>query len=79
MPEEVCVIFSGVKGYLDKIAVKDVTEFEAALLTALRSSGAKILSDIEEKQKLDEALEAKMHEFIGNFADNFANSKKKAA
>src|ERR1700761_9353766 len=33
--EQVCVIFAGVKGYLDKIATKEVGKFEAALLQDL--------------------------------------------
>ncbi len=77
--EQVAVIFAGVKGYLDGVAVKDVTAFESGLLTALRSSGAKILSDIESKQKLDDALETKLHDFMSKFADSFTGSKKKAA
>ena len=32
--EIVCVIFAGTNGYLDKIAVSDVSRFEAGLLTA---------------------------------------------
>jgi F-type H+-transporting ATPase subunit alpha len=78
-PEQVAVIFAGVKGYLDKIAVKDVTEFEAGLLTALRSSGADILSAIEEKQKLNDDLEKQLHDFIGQFTNGFASQNKKAA
>jgi F-type H+-transporting ATPase subunit alpha len=77
--EQVAVIFAGVKGYLDDIDVKKVTEFEQGLLTALRSSGQKILSTIEEKQKLDDALEGDLHDFIGKYAANFTAANKKAA
>jgi len=77
--EQVVVIFAGVKGYLDAIDTKSVTAFEAELLKALRSSGQKILAEIEEKQKLDDALEGKIHDFVGKFADGFAGATQKAA
>ena len=41
--EQVAVIFAGVKGYLDKIAVGDVGRFEAGLLDHLRSNNRTIL------------------------------------
>lgn len=79
--EQVAVIFSGVKGYLDKVAVADVREFEAQLLADLRANGADILKEIREKQKLDEALEEKLHNFIQKFADGFVgeSASQKAA
>jgi F-type H+-transporting ATPase subunit alpha len=77
--EQVAVLFSGVKGYLDDVAVKQVTEYEAGLLTALRSSGSQILADIEAKQKLDETLEKALHDFIGSYTSNFNASATKAA
>ena len=77
--EQVAVIFSGVKGYLDDIDVKAVTNFEDGLLSALRSSGKKILAEIDKKQKLDDDLEKQLHDFIGKFAKGFAGQQKKAA
>src|SRR5690606_33934374 len=51
-PEEVCVIYAGVKGYLDKIEVKDVGKFEQALLAELRGSASGVIADIDKEQKL---------------------------
>ena len=60
--EQVCVIYAGVKGYLDKIDVKDVGRFEQGLLAHLRtatirtcstisrSSDGKVEGDMEEKK-----------------------------
>jgi hypothetical protein len=36
--EQVCVIYAGVKGYLDNIAVRDVVRFEKRLLQHLRTN-----------------------------------------
>jgi F-type H+-transporting ATPase subunit alpha len=77
--EQVAVLFAGVKGYLDKVDVKNVTAFEQALLVALRSSGKSILDTLVKNEKIDDALEAQMHDFIGKFTDNFVAGAKKAA
>src|SRR5689334_5648970 len=44
--EQVVAIFSGTRGYLDKIEVSQVTRFEAALLAELRSRAPEILEAI---------------------------------
>ena len=46
--EQVAVIFAGVKGYLDKIALIDIGRFEAGLLDMLRGSGKDILNTIRD-------------------------------
>jgi F-type H+-transporting ATPase subunit alpha len=49
--EQVCVIYSGVKGYLDKINTKHVGKFEQALLQELRSSSKAIVADRSRKNR----------------------------
>src|SRR6187402_3298303 len=44
--EQVAVIFAGVNGYLDKLALADVGKFEHGLLTHMRSEGKDILDAI---------------------------------
>jgi F-type H+-transporting ATPase subunit alpha len=43
--EQVAVIFAGVNGYLDKLAVGDVGKFEQGLLGYMRSEGKDVLED----------------------------------
>ncbi|TAE79923.1 MAG: F0F1 ATP synthase subunit alpha [Alphaproteobacteria bacterium] len=62
--EQVCVIFAGVKGYLDKVPVKLVGEFEKTLLRELRNARADILESIRVQQKLDEATETDLRHVI---------------
>ncbi|MGB0749586.1 MAG: F0F1 ATP synthase subunit alpha, partial [Magnetospiraceae bacterium] len=50
--EQVIAIFAGVKGYLDKIPVKDVTRFESALLDDVRANGADILETIRSEKQI---------------------------
>ena len=61
--EQVCVIYAGVKGFLDKLPLNKVKEFETALLRQLNSDGA-VLGDIRKEQKLTDATEAKLKSAI---------------
>jgi len=70
--EQVGVIYSGVKGYLDKIPTKDVTRYEQALLGELRSKGAGILATIRDEKALSKETESKLAKFIEDFTKSFA-------
>ena len=62
--EQVCVIYSGVKGYLDDIDTRKVGEFEEALLRDIRSNQKSLLKDITKEQKLTDDIEKKLREVI---------------
>ena len=70
--EQVAVIFAGVKGYLDKIALTDIGRFEAGLLDMLRGSGKNILNTIRDEQKISDETDAKLRAVIESFAKSFA-------
>ena len=70
--EQVAVIFSGVKGYLDAIALTDIGRYEAGLLDMLRGSGSDILDAIREEQAISDKTEAKLHKAIEAYTKSFA-------
>ena len=70
--EQVASIYAGVKGYLDKVPVGDVTRFEGQYLAALRSNGAAILGSIRNDADIKPDTESKLKEFITDFVKNFA-------
>ena len=70
--EQVISIFAGVRGYLDKIEVKDVTRFEAAMLDDLRANGQDILHSIRDEKELSEETEGKLKSFLDGFAKTFS-------
>ncbi len=70
--EQVCVIFAGVRGYLDNTPLNSITKFETEFLRALRGSGADILSAVRTEQALSEATENKLKSFLENFLKSFA-------
>jgi len=70
--EQVTVIFAGVNGYLDDIAVDRVGAFEAGLLAALRTEHADLLSGIRDKAELTDDLRAKLTAAVEAFTKGFA-------
>jgi F-type H+/Na+-transporting ATPase subunit alpha len=71
--EIVCVIYAGTSGYVDKVAVKDVTRFEAGLLKHLRTKGKAVLDDITANDRkvsgdLEKAIRAEIDAFAKDFA-----------
>ncbi len=69
--QQVIVIFAGVKGYLDKISVNDITKFETELLKKIETDGSNIIKQIEEKQSLNDDLEKEIHSFLEKLTDDF--------
>jgi F-type H+/Na+-transporting ATPase subunit alpha len=72
MEEQVCVIFAGVRGYLDAIPVNSIGKFEAALLGDLRGENKAILDAIATEGKLSDETEAKLVTVVGRVAKTFA-------
>jgi F-type H+-transporting ATPase subunit alpha len=71
--EIVCVIYAGVNGYLDKVAVRDVGRFEAGLLTHLRTNEKELLDDITNNdRKVKDELADKIKAALDTFAKGFA-------
>jgi len=70
--EQVCVIYAGVKGYLDKIGVGDVTRFESQYLDVLRDKGSDILGTIRSEKALSEDTEGKLKALLDDFASSFS-------
>jgi F-type H+-transporting ATPase subunit alpha len=71
MEEQVCVIFSGTRGYLDPLPVSAVSKFEQDLLRLLRDEGKDILDAIRTEKALSEATEKKLVAFLDKFAKGF--------
>jgi F-type H+-transporting ATPase subunit alpha len=69
--QQVFVLFAGVKGYLDKINIKNIGLFEKALLNDLILTKSKILDVIKIKKTISPELEKDMHVYMTNFVESF--------
>jgi F-type H+-transporting ATPase subunit alpha len=70
--EQVAVIFAGVNGYLDKLAVPQVGKFEQGLLSHMRGPGKAVLEAIRKDKALSDELRGKLKAEIDAFAKTFA-------
>ncbi len=69
---QVCIIYAGVHGYLDRIGVGDVTRFEQGLIGELEENGQEILAAIRDSGELSEATETKLKALLDGYAQAFA-------
>lgn len=72
MEEQVISIFSGVKGYLDTIQVKDIQEFETEYLEVLRLNHPEVFEDIRNTGVLSEESEKKLAAFLASFCTSYS-------
>ncbi|MBU3076560.1 F0F1 ATP synthase subunit alpha [Sphingomonas quercus] len=70
--EQVASIFAGTNGYLDTIPVSDVTRYEQAMLSFLRSEHAAVLEGIRTSRDLSDDLKAGLKAALDAFAKTFA-------
>ncbi len=71
--EIVCAIYAGTNGYLDKLPVSRVGEFEAAMLNFLRTKRSDILEWLtKDDPKIKGDAEAKLKAALDEFAADFA-------
>ena len=70
--EEVISIYTGVKGYLDKLAVADIGRFEQGLLSKLKSTYPQFLEGIRKEKALTPDLEATLKKALEETSKSFA-------
>jgi len=62
-------VWSGTRGYLDKVATKEIIRFEALWLAHIKGSKGTILRSIEESKQITPEIESgfktAMEEFLG--------------
>ena len=70
--EQVASIYSGTSGFIDSIDVKEVTRYEAAMLSYLRSEHGDVLKTIRDTKVLDDDTAAKLKDALTAFGKQFA-------
>ncbi|HEY4253100.1 MAG TPA: F0F1 ATP synthase subunit alpha [Roseomonas sp.] len=69
--EQVIALFAGTRGYLDKITVAKVGEFERRLLAEIKSAQPGIVEAIRTEQTISGDTEKKLLAFLDSFAKSF--------
>ncbi|GGN48161.1 ATP synthase subunit alpha [Novosphingobium indicum] len=70
--EQTVSIFAGTNGYLDKLPVDKVTEYEAEMLSFMRSEHGDVLAEIRNTQKFEGEIKDKTVAALDAFAKQFA-------
>ena len=65
--EQVCVIFAGVRGYLDKMQTSEISKFESKFVDYLRGSHDALLKKIRKEGKLDPSDETELSTILDTF------------
>jgi len=65
--EQVCVLYAGVKGYLDKIATSDISKFEQQYLAHLKSKHSNLLETIRKSGVLSDQSNAEVAAILEDF------------
>ena len=70
--EQVASIYAGTQGFIDSVETRDVTRYEAAMLSYLRSDHKDILKTIRDTKVLDDDTAAKLKDALTAFGKQFA-------
>ena len=70
--EQVVSIYAGTKGYLDKLPVNKVTDFEKRMLSELKTRHPDVLNSIRETREMKPDTEKALVGFLDGFAKNFS-------
>jgi len=65
--EQVCVVYAGVRGYLDKVVTSEIAKFEQLFLQHLRSNHANILETIRTTGDLSKETDAELKSIVETF------------
>ena len=69
--DQVVIIYLGVRGFLDKIAVNKIAGFENNWLTFIKNNHSDILNEILTKKEISKELDQKLKTLATNFTNNF--------
>ena len=73
--QQVVVLFSGTKGYLDPLEISEIRAFEDGLLSYLDSAQSALIDDLTAKKQIDKDIEARLHEALKEYSANFQANK----
>jgi F-type H+-transporting ATPase subunit alpha len=69
---QVCVIYAGVHGYLDRIPVNRVRPYEEGLVSEVEANGQEILKSVRQEGTLSAETEGKLKDLLNKYSQTFA-------
>ena len=65
--EQACILFAGVKGYLDKIQTSEIEKFETLFRAHLKGKHQNILTEIKKEGKISDKLDQEIRAMLTDF------------
>lgn len=65
--EQVCVLYAGVRGFLDKMQTSEIVRFEKLFLEHMKSKHQNILESIRVEKKLSDKVNAELRQILEEF------------
>ena len=70
------IIFAGVNGYMDDIAIDQVINYEGSLIEYLTANKIEMIESISTSGKIEEDTEAELNKAITDFNKTFIKTKE---
>ena len=64
---QIAIIFAGVNGYVDDVAIANIRQWEKKLIAHLAEKAADVLADIKSKKQIDDGIKARLETAIKEF------------
>ena len=65
--EQVCVLYAGVRGFLDKVQTSEIGKFEKLFLEHLKSKAPHVLDSIRVEKQLNDKTNAELRSILEEF------------
>ncbi|MDK9705879.1 MAG: F0F1 ATP synthase subunit alpha [Desulforhopalus sp.] len=75
MEKQVVIIYSGSNGYLDKLPVNTLADYESELYSYIESNEPSIFADLAKEKMFTDAIKEKLNKVLTSFGDTFKASK----
>ena len=77
--KQVLIIYAGTNGFLDKVEVEQVSEYETELNQFVEGGAASLITDLVAQGKIDDDLKARIEAVLTEFTEQFIAARTTAA
>jgi F-type H+-transporting ATPase subunit alpha len=75
MEKQVVILYSGSNGYLDKLPVDTLADYEKELYNYIESNEPSIFTDLVQEKQFTDAIKEKLNKVLTSFGDTFKATK----
>ena len=68
--EQVCILYAGVRGYLDKVQTSEIGKFERLFLEHLKTKHTHIIEAIKAEKALSDKTNSELKQILEEFIPN---------